>query len=148
MMIGYDKAGLGKLLQFELPSNRTPQTMHDTINTGLEWAGHTHVISRLLLGVNDSMREIPELQLTPAQQKLYSRKIAGQEYYIPYQSLMLQDGIDLALSLVRITVEIERFAFGTNEAPGEVPGVGGAVDVLIVTPSGVQWIKQKALSAN
>ena len=148
MMIGYDKAGLGKLLQFEFPSNRTPQTTHDTTHTGLEWGGHTHVISRLLLGLNDSMREIPELKLTPEQQKLYSGKIAGQEYYIPYQYFMLQDGIDLALSLVRITVEIERFSFGTNEAPGEVPGVGGAVDVLAVTPSGVQWIKQKALSAN
>jgi hypothetical protein len=148
MMIGYNKAGVGKLIQFELPSSPVPQTTHDTTNTGLEWGGHTHVISRLLLGVNDSMREIPELKLTPQQQKLYSDKIDRQEFYIPYPSLMLQDGIDLALSLVRITVEIERFSFGTNEAPGEIPGVGGAVDVLIVTPSGVQWVKQKALSAN
>ena len=61
---------------------------------------------------------------------------------------LLQDAIDLALSLVRITVEMERFSFGTNDDKGEIPGVGGAVDVLVVTPSGVQWIKQKALTAN
>ena len=148
MIVGYDKTGLGKLLQIEFPSSRIPESIHDTAHTGLTWAGHTHIIGRLLLGVSDSLRDIPDLKLTPAQQKLYTSKVAGQEVYIPYQSLMLQDGIDLALALVRITVEIERFSFGTNESPGEIPGVGGAVDVLIATPSGVQWIKQKALSAN
>jgi hypothetical protein len=148
MMVGYNKAGVGKLIQFEFPSSRTPSTTRDTASTGMVWGGHTHVIARLLLGADLNLREIPELKLTPEQQKLYSSKIAGQELYIPYHSLMLQDGIDLALSLVRITVEMERFSFGTTETRGEIPGVGGAVDVLIATPSGVQWIKQKALTAN
>lgn len=148
MMIGYNKDGVGKLINFEFPSSRTPQTMNDTTTTGLQWRGHTHLITRLLKGVDASMFEIPELKLTTEQQKLYSAKITGQQLYIPYQALMLQDGIDLALSLVRVTVEMERFSFGTSETPGEIPGVGGAVDVLIATPSGVQWIKQKALSAN
>lgn len=83
------------------------------------------------------MREIPELKLTPERQKAYSGKIEGQEYYIPYQSLMLQDGIDLAKRLglfssrkgVRIQVEFREA--GWVQCKGErtevYPGCAGAL---------------------
>ena len=45
--------------------------------------------------------------------------------------LMVQDGIDLALSLVQVTVDMQRFSFGAEGSPGSVPGIGGSVDVLV-----------------
>jgi len=69
----------------------------------------------------------------PDQQE-FVKELGQFEYYIPFNFLPLQDGIDLALSLVQTTVDVQRFSFGPVAHPGDIPGVGGTVDVLAITP--------------
>ena len=59
---------------------------------------------------------------------------------------MLQDGIDLASTFIKTTINIQRFANGTLLVPVGVPGVGGTIDVLVVKPSGVEWVRRKSLT--
>jgi GH25 family lysozyme M1 (1,4-beta-N-acetylmuramidase) len=59
---------------------------------------------------------------------------------------MLQDGIDLAMTLVQATVDMQRFSFGTSSATGAIPGVGGSVDMLAVNPTELTWVKKKSLT--
>jgi hypothetical protein len=65
------------------------------------------------------------------------------EYSIPWQYLTIQDGVDLSLALVQSTVDMQRFSFGTLGSPGAIPGIGGPVDVVVVTPFELRWAKKK-----
>jgi hypothetical protein len=150
-LVGYSADGTGKLFALEFPGLPTPTAIYSTrLKTGMRWNGHIDVISRLIKGYDPELAEtVPSaVKLNRDQGPLYSQQLSGAEYLIPYDNLQLQDGIDLALSLVRVTVEMERFSFGTKGSPGSIPVVGGAVDVLVVTPSELRWIRQKSLSVN
>lgn len=58
---------------------------------------------------------------------------------IKYHLLSLQDAVELSEYLIETTSNFQRFA-------NEVPTVGGAIDISLVTPfEGFQWIKRKEL---
>jgi hypothetical protein len=42
---------------------------------------------------------------------------------------------------------VQRFSFGRSAHPGDIPGVGGGVDVLAITPNDIQWVRKKELTA-
>jgi hypothetical protein len=149
LFAGYLTNGTGQLLWLEFPGARIPVPVYDTkTRQGMRWQGHTDVISRLVKGYDSRLSDTSSLKLLPEQTAQFLARLNGTEYFVPYDVMQLQDGIDFALALVRITVEMEKFSFGTTDNPGVIPAVGGAVDVLVVTPSGLQWIKRKSLSAN
>ena len=60
-------------------------------------------------------------------------------YKIRYELMTLQDGIDFAVFIIRATIEAQRF----NQA--SVQGVGGAIDIAVITPDGFKWIQHKQL---
>ena len=60
-------------------------------------------------------------------------------YDIRYDMMSLQDAIDYAIFIVRATIEAQRF----NQSA--IMGVGGQIDIAIVTPNGFQWIQKKIL---
>jgi 20S proteasome alpha/beta subunit len=147
---GYDKSGIGRIVESSFPGKRTPtdlsQNTHD--QQGLVWRGQTDVIVRLIKGYDPALGSAAALQKLSDPDKQELVKDIGQfEYYIPYNYLPLQDGIDLALSLVQTTVDVQRFSFGRMGHPGDIPGVGGTVDVLTITPSETSWVKRKQLTA-
>lgn len=56
-----------------------------------------------------------------------------------FSAFSLQDAIDYAKFLVRTTADYQRFS-------GQMPNVGGDVDIALVTPrGGFKWIAQKEL---
>jgi hypothetical protein len=57
----------------------------------------------------------------------------------------LQDAIDFTVLVIQTTSAIQRFSDGIQADPGDIPGVGGPIDVLVLTPDGPKWIKQKEL---
>jgi len=63
----------------------------------------------------------------------------GLRYDIKYDLMTLQDAIDFALFIVRATIEAQRF----NQA--SIQGVGGAIDIAVITPDGFRWVQRKAL---
>lgn len=147
---GYDKNGIGRITESSFPSKRMPtdlsQNTHD--QQGLVWRGQTDVIVRLIKGYDPALGSTATLQkLPPADQEQLIKDVGQFEYYIPFNFLPLQDGIDLALSLVQTTVDVQRFSFGRMAHPGDIPGVGGTVDVLTITPSETTWVRRKQLAA-
>jgi len=145
---GYDARRTGRLIQVEFPNARQPNTVFTTQRAGAQWGGNTDVITRLILGFDGRMGELPMFTALSVDQTIILRnQLTGLQYNIPFDALTLQDGIDLALSLVRITVEMQRFADGTIGHPGQIPSVGGSVDVLVITPAQLTWIRHKELHA-
>lgn len=149
IIAGYDKAGIGRLVEVRFPGNRAPvdlaQNTHE--HQGLVFQGQTAVIRRLIMGYDPSLGDAATLRKLPDLDKVQLQKELGDlEYYIPYNYLPLQDGIDLTLALVQATVDMQRFSFGTLAHPGDIPGVGGAVDVLTITPNEISWVRRKQLA--
>jgi hypothetical protein len=58
-----------------------------------------------------------------------------------FNAMPVQDGVDYALHLIRTTIDTLRFE-------PRFPSVGGAIDVLVVTPDGVRWVQRKELSGH
>jgi hypothetical protein len=72
-------------------------------------------------------------------QKLWDIGREDPRFQFRYPLFSLQDAIDLSEFLINATSTFQRFA-------NEVPTVGGAVDIALVTPfRGFQWIRRKAL---
>ncbi|HLB26963.1 MAG TPA: hypothetical protein VJN32_04885 [Dehalococcoidia bacterium] len=55
-----------------------------------------------------------------------------------FAAMPLQDAVDYAVHLIRTTIDTMRFE-------PRFPGVGGAIDVLAVTPAGMRWVQRKEL---
>ena len=55
-----------------------------------------------------------------------------------FAAMPLQDAVDYAVHLIRTTIDTMRFE-------PRFPGVGGAIDVLAVTPTEMQWVQRKEL---
>ncbi len=146
---GYDKNGKGRLIEVVFPQPRDPVDQDNTKDKqGAMWRGQTDVIFRLIKGYDQLIGNMPAILTLPDDKKKeFVTEIGQIEYAIPFQYMMLQDGIDFALTLVQTTVDMQRFSFGTSGNPGSIPGVGGTVDVLAVTPTGLTWIRKKALTA-
>ena len=60
--------------------------------------------------------------------------------------MTLQDGIDFSTLAIETTTAIQRFSDGIAADPGDMPGVGGPVDVAVITPDkGFVWVSKKNL---
>jgi hypothetical protein len=59
---------------------------------------------------------------------------------IPFHMFTLQDMIDFAVYAIRTTADSMRFQLRPKT-------VGGPIDVLVIKPSGAQWIRRKQLNA-
>lgn len=55
-----------------------------------------------------------------------------------FDAMPLQDAVDYAVHLIRTTIDTLRFE-------PRYPSVGGAIDVLVVKPDGMQWVQRKHL---
>jgi len=61
--------------------------------------------------------------------------------------MTLQDAIDFCVLMVQTTSAIQRFSDGVQGDPGDMPGVGGPVDVAVITPNkGFVWVNKKKLN--
>ena len=60
--------------------------------------------------------------------------------------MTLQDAIDFCTLMVQTTSAIQRFSDGIIANPGDMPGVGGPVDVAVITADqGFVWVSRKKL---
>lgn len=94
--------------------------------------GQTDVYTRLIKGFDPSLLNI----------SCYEKekdKFDNSRYDIRYDIMSLQDAIDFAVFLARATIEAQRF----NQKA--VMGVGGDIDVAVITSDGFRWIQKKKL---
>ena len=98
--------------------------------------------NRLIKGFDPRLPLIVQdfLKLTDDQKTALETHLAGAlSLQIPYQFLPLQDCVDMAIFLIRTTMEIQNWILG-------VRGVGGAIDVAIITrTAGFNPVQQKTI---
>ncbi len=116
---------------------------------GASWAGQTDVVVRIILGRDPRIGNLPfvkESIKNHGSQKIY-QELGGLEYAISWGTMTLQDAVDFSTLIVQTTSAIQRFSDGIVMDPGDMPGVGGPVDIAVITPEkGFVWVQKKTLN--
>lgn len=146
---GYDPGSrVGTLFSFDIPSVVTPTTpIATTNNPTARWIGQHDVVGRIIKGYDIGMLNLPFVQ-TANQTGVgnAAAQLNGLEYIINCGTMTIQDAIDFAVEMIKITTTIQKFTAGTILQPGGLAGVGGPIDVAIIKPGGeFTWIHQKEL---
>ena len=105
------------------------------------------MVSRLILGYDSNLFKIPTIKMMNKKSSEDLRsQIHGLEYYIQWSLLTLQDAADLAVFLIKSTSFIQRYADGISMDIGDIQGVGGPIDVVLITKDGIKWINKKEVT--
>lgn len=146
---GYNADGSHEVYNVYVPGENVKR--RDSNQRGMEyganWIGQTDVVSRIIKGwdprilntvfVNEAVKQKgqPEVE----------KQLNSLEYAINWGAMPLQDAIDFTVLAIQTTSAIQRFSDGIQADPGDMPGVGGPIDVLVLMPDGPKWVKQKEL---
>jgi hypothetical protein len=142
IVAGYDEGEpYGRVFLFSIPSKNPPEEAN-VEEFGMSWGGQTEIVTRLVKGFDDALpialkneteldeKGVAEFLQTFAEQSQYS---------IPYEVLPLQDCINLAILMIRTTIDVQSLAIGPR-------GVGGRIEAATITrEDGLQFIQQKEL---
>jgi hypothetical protein len=146
---GYDEdEPYGKVYQFEIPTRPQPVEQNPKTggreNFGIIAGGQNEIMARILLGYDPrffnillQQRIITQQQLTDLAPQLELLKLQ-----VPIQLMPLQDCVNLAVLLIRTTIDAQSLAIG-------IRGCGGAIDVaIIVKGHPLNFIQQKKIIVN
>jgi hypothetical protein len=115
---------------------------------GASWAGQIDVIARVVLGRDPRLSNLSFVQQAAKNlgEETVQRELSGLEYAISWGTMNLQDSIDFSVLMIQTTSAIQRFSDGILMDPGDITGVGGPVDVAVITPNkGFVWVNRKSL---
>lgn len=134
----------GKLYQVSVPASSDPSEYYSSPGDfGIAFGGQMNTVQRLLNGFDSNLMNSARgiLNLDNSQAETLEKGLKqqlGQE--IHYHVLPLQDSVNLAILLVRTTIEFQNLALGMR-------GVGGSIDVATITPvTGFEFVQRKVLT--
>lgn len=107
----------------------------------MTWGGQIEIASRLVFGYDPMLPAIlkKSLNLDDNQSEAVVKDLLALHYSIPYQVLPLQDCVDLALLLIRTTINAQALAVG-------IRGVGGMIEVATITRTGkLDFVQRKEI---
>lgn len=116
---------------------------------GASWAGQIDVIARVVLGRDPRLSNLNFVQQAAKNlgEKTVRKELGGLEYAISWGTMNLQDSINFSVLMIQTTSAIQRFSDGILMDPGDITGVGGPVDVAVITPNkGFVWVRKKTLN--
>ncbi len=70
---------------------------------------------------------------------LVANRLIDKQHLPIFAAMPMQDAVDYAIHLIRTTIDTLRFE-------PRYPSVGGSIDVLVVTPDGMEWVQRKELT--
>jgi len=150
LVAGFDKDGAHRVYQVLVPGGI--EMRRNSTNKGMEfgasWIGQTDVVTRIVLGFDGRIGSIPLVnEMTQkVDQATLKKQLAGLEYAVQWGTMTLQDAIDFCHLMIQTTTAIQRFSDGIRANPGDIPGVGGPVDIAVITrENGFQWIQRKKI---
>ncbi len=140
---GYDEdAPYGHIYEFSIPNIPKPKELNPK-KFGITLGGQNEYVTRILRGFDPSIglhlkdklglksEQVPEII------EYLTNKLALR---IPYEFLPLQDCVDLCIFLIKATIQMQQLAIG-------IRGVGGAIDVAIITKQeGFTPIQEKSIA--
>jgi 20S proteasome alpha/beta subunit len=150
ILSGYDKDGSHKVYMIYVPGkiDLKRDSNEKDKEYGASWIGQIDVVSRIVLGFDGRIGNLPFVQKTIAEigQENFQKQIRNLEYVIQWGTMTLQDAIDFCKLSIETTTAIQRFSDGIAGDPGDMPGVGGPVDIAVITPKkGFVWVIKKNL---
>ncbi|MCZ7380067.1 MAG: hypothetical protein O8C64_00610 [Candidatus Methanoperedens sp.] len=138
---GFDEdAPYSRMFELNIPKQPIPQEKSPN-NFGIAWGGQPEYAARLIHGYDEGLLKLikQKLELSDKQITEVVEALQPLNMGIPYAVLSLQDCIDLAIFLVKTTIEAQSLSITLR-------GVGGAIDVAVITRrDGLQIIQQKQL---
>lgn len=139
---GYDEgAPYGRAFEVHIPTQPVAKEWNAG-SFGITYGGQREFVDRVIQGFDDSLPNVVQksLKLTDSQRITLREELRTKiRANIPIQFLPLQDCVDLAIFLIRMTITIQTWLVG-------VRGVGGAIDVATITRTeGFKPVQQKSL---
>jgi len=141
---GYDEgAPYGKVFEIYIPSRPIPNERHNASGEfGLIWGGQGDYANRLIHGFDGKLPNLTKdfLSLDDKKRDELSKHLLNQlQVPVPFAFLPLQDCVDLAIFLIRTTIIMQHWVIG-------IRGVGGAIDVAIITQAkGFEEVQRKQI---
>jgi len=147
IVAGIDKDKVGRAYSIWIPKGVTLEK--DTQVCGALFCGQNDVIIRIVKGFAPEIEQLNIIKEARLKDNASTTSQLNQmEYIINWGTMTLQDAIDFCVLMTRTTESIQRFSDGTSLQPGGVPGVGGEIDIAVITPEkGFHWLKKKKLEA-
>jgi len=113
---------------------------------GASWLGQTDLVSRIILGFDPRIGNLPSFKKLGQN---IGNELRNLEYSIQWGTMTLQDGVDFSDLMIKTTTALQRFSDGIAAEPGDMPGVGGDVDIAVITKKGgFVWINKKSIIYN
>jgi hypothetical protein len=150
MVAGFNHDGTHQVFIANIPGEISPKrnSLEKGKEYGASWIGQIDVTSRIVLGWDGRVFGLPFVQ--EAVKNIGEAKVAqqlrGLEYQISWGTMTLQDAIDFCTLAIKTTEAIQRFSDGVAMDPGDIPGVGGEIDIAVITrDKRFVWVKKKNL---
>lgn len=115
---------------------------------GAGWIGQTDVVTRIVLGFDPRLQSIPLVREAASKigEPAVQQQLRGVEYSIQWGTMTLQDAVDFCQLAIETTTAIQRFSDGVLMDPGDMTGVGGPIDLAVITyDKGFVWLNRKHL---
>ncbi|MGC8545123.1 hypothetical protein [Athalassotoga sp.] len=152
ILAGYNKNRSSEVYMIYIPG--TVEQVRDSRQQGKEfgagWIGQTDVVTRIVLGFDPHMQGIPFVREASAKigESAIQQQLRGMEYSIQWGTMTMQDAVDFCQLAIDTTTAIQRFSDGVLMDPGGITGVGGHVDVAVITfDKGFVWLSRKHLKS-
>ncbi len=152
IIAGFNSDGSHEVLVATVPGKieQRRSSAKKTLEYGTDWIGQIDVVSRIILGFDHRIATVPFVK--DAMEKSGEAAAFGQlralEYVIQWGTMTLKDAVDFCMLAINTTAAIQRFSDGILASPGEIPGVGGPIDVAVITPEkGFEWVARKQLKS-
>jgi len=145
LVSGYNSDGTTQTYEINSPGEKILKRENNEF--GCTWIGQGDVVSRLILGYDSKLFKVPIIKAMGKKEDDDLRtQIRGLEYFIQWSLITLQDAVDLAVFLIKSTSIMQRFADGISMDVGDIQGVGGPIDVALITKDGIKWINKKEIT--
>jgi hypothetical protein len=144
LVAGYDDDGIGRIHEVAAPGPLVEVAAGiETASRGFVYRGQIEVVRRLFEGIDRTELqragvEIPNELTDP---------IAQLNYNILFP-VTLQDAVDLAMFIIRTTIDVQRFTDGTLGRQTDLPGCGGPIRVLAIRRGEVEWVVDPPLATS
>lgn len=147
IVAGIDNDKVGRTYSVLIPKGVTNEK--DTQQCGAIWVGQTDVLARIVKGYAPEIGNLNFVKDALSKDKTGTTdQLNKMEYIINWGTITIQDAIDFCVLMTRTTESIQRFSDGTFLSPGGITGVGGNIDIAIITPEkGFSWLKKKSFKS-
>ncbi len=148
IIAGYTMDDIGKAYLFNVPGSLNEDLSRDTDTGGFLRIGQQEVVTRIMNGWGMDIFGLDFVKKAQEGGVDVGTELNKVSYIVNWSAITIQDAIDFCVLMTRITESIQRFSDGTRLNPGDTPGVGGPIDIAIITPRGFEWLARKELKIN